>query len=382
MTTKLMKKEKKLHSPESVQRKFQDMREDMSEALIERNEEVDVVLTALICGENPLLVGPPGVAKSLLLDTIMHWMGGAPKFTILFNKYTTPEEVFGPISVKGLREDKYYRITTGKLPEAVLSFGDEVFKGSTAILNTLLRIINERVYENGDGSLVKVPLLMFIGASNEYPNDQDGGRELGALFDRFLFRKNVKPISSKTGRKRLLWTDCIPKLSTSISRQEIELARHNAERIGWEESAKEALVEIIEGLYKEGIVPGDRRQKKSVMAVQSYAFLLGSDIVEKEHLEILQHILWVDPNEQPQKCAKIVGKIANPAGSIITEKLIQIDQIVNESIPTEAVPKLKAIEEELKNLHVSQTNEKRLKEAKKYNTEMIKEMYHKVIGPM
>src|SRR5205085_6519104 len=104
----------------------------------------------------PLLVGPPGTAKSLLLDALMSWMHGR-KFTILFTKYTTPEECFGPISVAGLKEDRYRRITTGKLPEADGGFVDEVFKGSSAILNTLLRIINERVYDNGDGVLVKVP---------------------------------------------------------------------------------------------------------------------------------------------------------------------------------------------------------------------------------
>jgi MoxR-like ATPase len=108
-----------------VQEKFLTTRRELSEALIERDEEVDIVLTALIAQEHPLLVGPPGTAKSLLLDALMSWMHGR-KFTVLFTKYTTPEETFGPISVAGLKEDKYRRITTGKLPEADGAFADEI----------------------------------------------------------------------------------------------------------------------------------------------------------------------------------------------------------------------------------------------------------------
>src|SRR3954468_20374978 len=100
-----------------VQEKFVTTRKELSTALIERDEEIDIVLTALVCQEHPLLVGPPGTAKSLLLDSIMSWMNGK-KFTILFNRFSTPEEVFGPISVAGLKNDKYRRVTTGKLPEA------------------------------------------------------------------------------------------------------------------------------------------------------------------------------------------------------------------------------------------------------------------------
>ena len=100
-----------------VQEKFVATRKELADALIERDVEVDLVLTALIAREHPLLVGPPGTAKSLLLDSIMAWMNGK-RFTALLTKFTCPEELFGPISVAGLKEDKYRRITAGKLPEA------------------------------------------------------------------------------------------------------------------------------------------------------------------------------------------------------------------------------------------------------------------------
>ena len=116
-----------------IQTKFAATRRELSAALIERDDEIDVVLTALIAQEHALLVGPPGCAKSLLLDALLGWTGGT-KFSILLTKFSVPEEVFGPVSVVGLKEDRYARITTGRLPEADFAFVDEIFKASSAIL--------------------------------------------------------------------------------------------------------------------------------------------------------------------------------------------------------------------------------------------------------
>src|SRR3954453_9122516 len=142
-----------------LQAKFATARREMAEALIERDAEIDLALTGLVARENVLLVGPPGCAKSLLLDSLMAWMRGR-KFSILLNKYTAPEELLGPISVAGLKSDVYRRVTVGKLPEAELAFIDECFKGSSAILNVMLKILNERTYEVGDGTTVKVALKL------------------------------------------------------------------------------------------------------------------------------------------------------------------------------------------------------------------------------
>src|SRR3954454_7182318 len=156
-----------------VQEKFVQARRELSEALVERDQEVDVVLTALVCHEHPLLVGPPGTAKSLLLDALLRWTSGT-RFTALLTKFTTPDEVFGPVSLRGLKEDQYRRVTAGRLPEAHLAFLDEVFKASSALLNTLLRVLNERLFDNGDGTPVRVPLLLCLAASNEWPDPQEG----------------------------------------------------------------------------------------------------------------------------------------------------------------------------------------------------------------
>src|SRR5262245_66567498 len=171
-----------------VQEKFAAARKELSAALIERDEEVDLVLTALVANEHVLLVGPPGTAKSLLLDSLTRWLEGR-RFAILLTKFTTVEEVFGPVSLKGLKEDRFVRVTAGRLPEADLAFLDEVFKASSAILNTLLKVLNERLFDPGDGAAGKVPLRVCVAASNEYPQAFEGGKELCAAFDRFLLRK-------------------------------------------------------------------------------------------------------------------------------------------------------------------------------------------------
>ena len=113
----------------AVQAKFAAARQELSAALIERDAEVDLVLTALAAQEHVLLVGPPGCAKSLLLDSVLGWMHGR-RFSVLLTKYTAVDEVFGPLSLTALKEDRYRRVTAGKLPEADGAFLDEVFKGS------------------------------------------------------------------------------------------------------------------------------------------------------------------------------------------------------------------------------------------------------------
>jgi MoxR-like ATPase len=311
-----------------LREKFLAARKELSETLIERDEEIDLVLTALLCQEHVLLVGPPGTAKSLLLDSVMSWMSGT-KFTILFTKFTTPEEVCGPISVAGLKEDRFRRVTTGKLPEADGAFADEVFKASSAILNTLLRILNERVHDNGDGVLAKVPLKLFVAASNEWPHDQEGGRELAALTNRFLLRKRVRPIASAAGRKRLLWErDHAPKLSTSITPAEIDHAHDEVLSLPWTDEAREAFETILRELAREGILPGDRRQYKSVAACRAFAYLSGTDEVQPEHLEVLAHTLWDVPEEQPEKVAQVVARVANPTGMRINQLLLEVEQIL------------------------------------------------------
>ncbi len=314
-------------APDRVRDKFALARQELSAALIERDDEVDLVLTALVAGEHVLLVGPPGSAKSLLLDSVLRWTGGS-KFSILLTKFTTPEELVGPVSLTSLKEDRYVRVTTGKLPEADACFLDEVFKGSSAILNTLLRILNEGTFDRGDGVARPVPLRLCVAASNEWPSP-DTGKELSALFDRFVLRKAVTPIRSQSGRQRLLWArDHTPTFAGTITPAEVDQARKRAVELPWSVAAKDALETVLRELAREGIQPGDRRQFKTVSAVRAFAFLNGADEVQPEHLEVAQHTLWDDPAEQPLKAAQVIARVANPTGMRVSQLLLEAEQVL------------------------------------------------------
>ena len=355
-----------------LQARFAAARAELADALIERDDEVDLALTALVAREHLLLVGPPGCGKSLLLDALLRWMDGR-RFAILLTKFTTPEEVVGPVALSALREDRYRRVTANRLPEADVAFLDEVWKASSAILNTLLRMLNERTFEN-DGVSAPVPLRLCVAASNEWPSPETG-KELTALMDRFLFRKSVRPIMTMAGRRKLLWTrDHAPKLSTAITADEVDAAHAAARALPWSEGAVEAAELILRELAREGVQPGDRRQYKSVAAAQAYAFLCGADEVRTEHLEVLATVLWDEPTEQPEKCARVVARIANPTGMRVNQFLLECEKILaatevrNLGQAAAASTKLQEIEKQLGSL----PGDPRASKARAYVREQLK----------
>ena len=336
----------------TVKDKFTAVRKELGEALIERYEEIDLLLTGLIAGEHLLLVGPPGCGKSLLIDSLMRWTHGS-KFTCLLNRFTMPEELFGPYSLTELKNDRFVRITTNRLPEAKFVFLDEIFKSSSSILNTLLKLLNERTLDRGDGITLRVPLELCLAASNEWP-EGDSKKELGALFDRFLLRKTVNPISSLAGRQKLLWNNQPPEFSTSLSGHELTACRLDAQGLPWSKEAKQALESILDELARQGVRPSDRRQYKSVSVVQAYAWLNGAEDVQPEHLEVLQHVLWNDHPEEASKVRATILQIAAPISMKVNGLISEIEQIISGVNPKDlgqsalAASKLSEIQKSLK----------------------------------
>lgn len=156
--------------------------------LVEREALAEMIALSAVAGEHVLVIGPPGTAKSEAVRRIARAVD-ANIFEYLLGRFTEPSEIFGPIDLRRLKEGKVETETSGMLPEADFAFLDEVFKGSTAILNTLLGILNERVFRRGH-SVVKCPLRVCVGASNALPEDES----LAAFSDRFLVRVFVDPV--------------------------------------------------------------------------------------------------------------------------------------------------------------------------------------------
>src|SRR5947207_7076039 len=165
------------------QDKLRKIREELQQLFLERAELIDGALAALLAAQHILIIGPPGTAKSMLADELCRRITGATYFQWLLTKFTTPEELFGAVSLRALEADDYRRVTTHKLPEAHIAFLDEVFKANSSILNSILTIMNERRFHNGR-EVADTPLITLFGASNELPEED----ELQALYDRFLLR--------------------------------------------------------------------------------------------------------------------------------------------------------------------------------------------------
>lgn len=292
---------------------LQKLRTELHTLFPERKLVIDGALCSVLASEHVLLLGPPGTAKSALVRALAQAFSGT-YFERLLTKFSTPEELFGPISLQALEQDRFSRVTTGKLPEAQFAFVDEVFKGNSAILNSLLTLVNERLFHN-DGAAMKVPLVSLFGASNELPES----RELEALFDRFLLRFEVNYLL-RPGNLRAVLVAPEPVTTVSMSMQDLHSSQVEVDAVKITDDTVEALIAIREGLKTEGIVASDRRWKKSLVLVQASAYLAGQSETSPEDLGLLVDSLWREPKDRP-KVARTVGKLADPIGCQAAEIL-------------------------------------------------------------
>jgi len=291
--------------------KITQLLEALNEGVFEKEEAIRLSLLASIAGESIFFLGLPGVAKSLIARRLKFAFKDAKSFEYLMNRFSTPDEVFGPISVTELQKDNYQRIIENYLPDAEIVFLDEIWKAGPAIQNTLLTVLNEKVFRNGKEE-VKVKLKGLISASNELPPDNDGhGDNVDALWDRFLMRLVIGGVEDETNFNSMISDDLKP----TVDNVKPELKITDEEYHKWDKEID--VVNIPDEVYKvidvirkkvqehndgleedaKELYISDRRWRKIVRILRTSAFINDRMEVDLMDCFLIKDCIWNDENE-------------------------------------------------------------------------------------
>ncbi len=275
-----------------------------------KSEVIRLMMIAVVAGEHVVLVGPPGTAKSALVRLFAKLVR-ARYFEYLLTRFTEPNELFGPIDIQKFREGEYERRMEGMLPQAEIAFLDELFKANSAILNSLLSVLNERIYTLG-GKRYRVPLISAFGASNEVPNDED----LMAVFDRFLLRVHsdnldsyhfhdllLRGIAHETSKIDGSYDQTQPVLSSEDLHR---THRSFAPRMRFSEEFLAAYKGLVFQIRSEGVSLSDRRAIKMLKLFAASAFLDGRPAADPSDFFVMRHI-WNNLDQ-----AEILDGIVGP----------------------------------------------------------------------
>ncbi len=275
-----------------IQRKMDQAIELLERRFLERSELIRLLMLGMMSGENALLIGPPGTAKSQLARSVAQLFGSEHWFEYLLTRFTTPDEIFGPVSLQQLKLDHYVRKTEGYLPNAQFTFLDEIFKANSAILNALLSILNERLYFNGR-EREEVPLQFLMAASNELPEDDE---QLSALYDRFLFRYEVHYLQQASSYERMfsLPSGPLPVVFSLYDMKDIQAA---AKQVTIPEALIYFLYRIKQDMEAKDYVLSDRRWSKIAGVWRTSAALHGRDQVTIWDTVFTPHMLWDLPED-------------------------------------------------------------------------------------
>jgi MoxR-like ATPase len=277
-----------------ILQRLQLVSQKLEASFLGKSETVRLMLVASVAGELMLLIGPPGTAKSAVIRMFAKLVD-AKYFEYLLTRFTEPNEIFGPIDITAFRQGQYQRRMDGMLPASDIVFLDEVFKANSAILNSLLSVLNERLYTVGS-SVVKVPLVSCFGASNEVPNDDD----LMAVFDRFLIRYKSDNLDSYHFQELLVrgLEHEVSKITGEFDRLQPFLAAQDlrglhiflAERM---RQVPEAFLSQYKGLIfqirAEGVSISDRRAVKMLKLFVASAFLDNRPAPDPSDFFLLKH---------------------------------------------------------------------------------------------
>jgi len=300
--------------------------------LHERDEVISVSLLSALVDQSSFLLGPPGTAKSLIARRLSCAFRDAKHFEYLMQRFSTPEEIFGPVSIAELKKDNFERKTEGYLPEADFAFLDEIWKSSPAILNTLLTIINEKIFRNGIKE-IKVPLKALIAASNETPPH---GQGLDALYDRFIMRLFVPPMEERANFEILMQGGAVDSFITIPD----ELKITNKQLDQWKKEIPESIklsketLNVIHDIRLElekeedeslDVYISDRRWQKLSIILKASAYFCGREETNLSDTLLLRHGLWTTRDNR-EAIVKIVEDAVRRNGYALNDSLAEFDR--------------------------------------------------------
>ncbi|WP_337580587.1 AAA family ATPase [Segatella sp.] len=338
--------------------RFKQLLGEMNRGIYEKETEISLSLLAALAGESIILLGPPGVAKSMVARQLKTAFRDARSFEYLMSRFSTPDEIFGPVSIQKLKtSDTYERAVEGYLPTADVVFLDEIWKAGPAIQNTLLTVINEKIFRNGNREM-HLPLKLLVAASNELPAKGEG---LEALWDRFVIRIESRPIKLEKNFRAMLLeaptdflgptdftdsTDSSGSMGKSDSADFSDLkitAEEYAEwaekicKIGVKEEVLDAIsairkslraVNVDEAAERRNIYVSDRRWKNIVRLLRTSAFMQDREEVDICDLLPIYHCLWQEPEERDAIRNIVIRALFSP----FADKLVEMKNALAEDI--------------------------------------------------
>jgi MoxR-like ATPase len=276
----------------------------VKDTFVGKNEIVDLLGISLIAKENAFLLGPPGTAKSAIVRRLSDCIEGGKNFEYLLTRFTEPNEIFGPFDIRKLKDGELLTNTEGMMPEASMVFLDEIFNANSAILNSLLMALNERIFRRGKETRM-LPALMFVGASNVLPEDE----ALNALLDRFLIRIRCDYVDTDLLEEVLLagWKlENTTSERPAITPQDIQDLQKQSKKVNLSPIRKQ-FVDLVHNLRNTGIKVSDRRAVKIQNLLAASALICGRSEAIVSDLWVLKHI-W-DTEEQIEILAGIIDSV-------------------------------------------------------------------------